>query len=106
MFHEIKGHNVTLDAERNNATWTPKQSGGLVFTEKPLRPSVRLTLTCEGSGTIDLGITTTDPQTLRENVPEGTRELADYHFLNDLRIHKRAYEMTVKLDEQAGVRLF
>ncbi|WAR14512.1 hypothetical protein MAR_004617 [Mya arenaria] len=101
MFHEIKGKNVAYDRDHSHASWTPIQSGGIVFTARPLTGFEPVTLTLEGTGAIELGITTKDPQSLGGAVPETTQLLEGYHFLNDVKIHKRKCTMSINLDESA-----
>ena len=103
MFHVVKGKNITLDKNRTTATWTPVQSGGLLFSEKPLTTSDPVTLTLQGTGAVELGITQIDPTTLRGQVPESSSQLAKYHFLNDVKIHKRTCTMCIRLDGNARV---
>ncbi|XP_060590608.1 uncharacterized protein LOC132745669 [Ruditapes philippinarum] len=101
MFHEVKGKNITFDKNRTTAIWSPVQTGGLLFTEKPLTISDPVTLTLQGSGAVELGITQVDPGTLRGKVPESSSQLEKYHFLNDVKIHKRTCAMCIRVDEVA-----
>jgi hypothetical protein len=104
MFHEVKGKNITFDKNRTTANWNPVQTGGLLFTEKPLTISDPVTLTLQGSGAVELGITQVDPGTLRGKVPESSSQLEKYHFLNDVKIHKRTCAMCIRVDDVARVR--
>ncbi|KAH3755322.1 hypothetical protein DPMN_190013 [Dreissena polymorpha] len=61
MFHDVKGENVKLNSSRTTASWTPVKSGGLTFVSTPLTYERPLTLTLDGSGAVELGITCTDP---------------------------------------------
>ncbi|XP_045162467.2 uncharacterized protein LOC123527206 isoform X2 [Mercenaria mercenaria] len=100
MFHEVKGKNITFDKNRTTATWSPVQSGGLLFTERPLTATEPVTLTLQGTGAIELGITQIDPATLLGKVPESASNLEKYHFLNDVKIHKRTCTMCIRLDDK------
>lgn len=100
MFHKVKGKNISLDDSRNTATWNPVQSGGLIFTERPLSANDPIILNLSGTGAVELGIMCCDPATLVGRVPESTSRLEKYHFLNDVKIHKRSCTMCIKLDDK------
>ncbi|KAH3755241.1 uncharacterized protein LOC127848667 [Dreissena polymorpha] len=99
MFHDVKGENVKFDSSRSTASWTPVKSGGLTFVSTPLTSERPLTLTLDGSGAVELGITCTDPACYQDRVPETVDKIREYSFLNDIKIHRRKCEMVIQLDE-------
>lgn len=105
MFHEVKGTNITFDKNRSTAIWNPVQSGGLIFTDKAITAKEPITLTLQGTGAIELGVVYDDPATFLGTVPDSANKLENYHFLNDVKIHKRTCTMTIRLDDKAQVSL-
>lgn len=106
MFHDTKGCNVVLTGSKSEAAWKPNQTGGLAFSDRPLTHLEKVTITFNGSGAAELGLTTVDPATLESEVPNDVGNLKGYLFLNDIKLHKRTCKMEIVLDEQAKVVYF
>lgn len=104
MFHEVKGNNISLDRCRKTASWSPVQTGGLVFTETCIQPGHPVALKLEGTGAVELGVISYDPVTLQGNVPASANKLGNYLFLNDVKIHKRSCTMEIKLNADKKVK--
>lgn len=94
---------MTLDKTKKTASWHPKYSGGIAFTDKPLLADDVIIVTFEGSGAIELGLTTTDPSDLSNDTPISVDKLADYRFLNDIKLHRRSCTLHISLDESKQV---
>ena len=104
MFHDVTGSNVILNEVKNEASWAPRQSGGMAFTDRPLSPKAKVTVTFIGSGAAELGVTTTNPASFTGAVPDAATRTRDYVLLNDIKMHKRTCNIEVTLDENSKVK--
>lgn len=82
-FHEMTGRNVMLSEDRKTATRrTGEFSNAYVFTDRPLKADDELVIKIAGvteyRGGMTVGMTTTDPATLRRNsLPNDPHKLLD-----------------------------
>lgn len=98
MFHDIKGVNISTDRKKVTASWNPKKSWGVLFVEKQIIEQQPIILQIQGSGALELGITTTNPTSLRNCVPTSLGDLEVYYCLNDVKLHRRSCNMKLEID--------
>ncbi|OWF50625.1 uncharacterized protein LOC110450194 [Mizuhopecten yessoensis] len=97
-FSHICGENVRISEGRYKASWDQRYSGGIFFSDQPLRPSdPKLRLQLDGSSHVDIGVTQTAPNSFRG--PEQVRQLylSDRcSIINNIRVHRKACEVFVQ----------
>ncbi|XP_033726040.1 uncharacterized protein LOC117315786 [Pecten maximus] len=60
-FSDVSGENVSLTRERNSASWKHLYSGGMVFSQLPLKTGKRVKLTVRGSSIVHVGFYNGNP---------------------------------------------
>ncbi|XP_060085705.1 uncharacterized protein LOC132565112 [Ylistrum balloti] len=97
LFSYVCGENARVFEGRSEASWEQTYSGGIVFTDKPIRRSGTVRLVLNGSSHVDIGVTQTDPHSLRDPGQVRQLYLSDKcSIMNNIRVHKAGCDVSVQ----------